>query len=97
MAGSRLSYVGGFCSICGAHIYPNKQEKHTNFHTEHNELVEWAQSVSELFKSDTTTLAGGLGEILNSLARGVITPREAMDRAGIKLQEGPENKNEMEV
>jgi hypothetical protein len=97
------AYGGGVlcltsCSICGATVVGDKnQKKHTSFHTEHNELVEWAQSVSELFKPNSPALEERLRGLLHNINDGVITPGEAMARSGIELQEGPNQQNEMEV
>ena len=37
------------CPKCAALIAPLEDDKHKRFHEEHEELIEWAQAVSELF------------------------------------------------
>ncbi len=76
------------CNECGA-MFGN-HEKHLKFHEDIDELVDWAQSVSELFKPNSSNVEGSIRGLLERVSDGNITPREAMERSGIELQEKPD-------
>jgi hypothetical protein len=47
--GMVMTLYNGFCVKCGAAVALIHEDKHNEFHAEHEELIEWAQSVSKLF------------------------------------------------
>lgn len=77
------------CDRCGAVII--NIPKHHEFHQEIDELIDWAQNVSEYFvERHGTPAGGGIREILHRINDGIIAPGEAMARSGIELQKGPD-------
>ena len=73
------------CSECGAEIL--NHAKHVEFHGKIDELIEWAQNVSEYFvERHSAPAGGGLREILHRINDGIIAPGEALVRSGIEIQ-----------
>lgn len=91
------AYGGGIvklshCEDCGATVIDDRaRKKHDEFHDKIDELIDWAQNVSEYFvERHGTPAGGGIREILHRINDGIIAPGEAMARSGIELQKGPD-------
>jgi hypothetical protein len=95
-----LRYLNGFCQECGAHIYPNRQGKHNLFHAKFDELVDWAQSVSQLFigpESDSGRDKQADGFPIDREHESGDEILQQIERRTAGLQEGPSQQNEMEI
>lgn len=79
------------CSDCGAIMFSEGMAKHTEFHDKIDELIDWAQNVSEYFvERHSSPAGGGIREVLHRINDGIIAPGEALARSGIELQKGPD-------
>lgn len=62
------------CAKCGVCIDPKNLERHTKFHEDYEELVDWARSVSQLFGPRTNpspSASGNDAENVGQLERGI--------------------------
>lgn len=82
------------CSLCGAAVFSEDKKTHIKWHEEIDEIVDWARSVSELFKRNPEQPhelnSGGLSEEDRGISEASIKDRFNMGGSEEGLQKGSE-------